>query len=56
MFDEPRLDEAARAVYAAAGFEVRTIPARALFPYHGTLGCLVTVLARSTRAPTAARR
>jgi hypothetical protein len=49
MFDEPALDAAARAVYEAEGFEVRPVPARALFPYHGTLGCLVNVLAR-TRA------
>jgi hypothetical protein len=46
-FDEPRLDAAALAVYAAEGFEVRPVPGRALFPYHGTLGCLVNVLART---------
>jgi hypothetical protein len=49
MFDEPRLDAAARAVYEAEGFEVRPVPARALYPYHGTIGCLVTVLARAGR-------
>jgi hypothetical protein len=46
MFDEPALDAAARDVYAGEGFEVRPIPARALFPYHGTIGCLVNVLSR----------
>jgi hypothetical protein len=46
VFDLPRLDAAAVAVYASQGFEVRRIPARALFPFHGTIGCLVNVLAR----------
>jgi hypothetical protein len=45
-FDLPKLDEAALAVYRGLGWEVRPVPSRAAFPFHGTLGCLVNVLAR----------
>jgi hypothetical protein len=40
------LDEAARAVYTRLGWEVRSIRVRAVYPFHGTVGCLVNVLAR----------
>jgi len=46
VFDVPALDRAALAVYAELGWETRAVPSRAAFPYHGTLGCLVNVLAR----------
>jgi hypothetical protein len=46
VFDVPRLDRAALAVYAELGWETRPVPSRAAYPYHGTLGCLVNVLAR----------
>jgi hypothetical protein len=46
-FDVPELDAQARAVYEALGWEVRAVRARALYPYHGTIGCLVNVLARA---------
>jgi hypothetical protein len=48
-FGIPALDQAALAVYASQGFEVRPVPSRAAFPYHGTIGCLVNVLGRGTR-------
>ena len=34
------------AVYRRLGWEARPVSARAAFPYHGTLGCLVNVLQR----------
>lgn len=43
------LDRAATEVYAAQGWEVRPVPARTAFPYHGTIGCLVNVLNRGRR-------
>lgn len=46
-FAIPALDDAAAAVYAAQGWEVRPVPSRAAFPYHGTIGCLVNVLGRA---------
>lgn len=45
-FDLPDLDRAALSVYASLGWETRPVPSRAAFPYHGTVGCLVNVLAR----------
>ena len=49
VFDVPALDRAALAVYAELGWETRPLPSRAAYPYHGTVGCLVNVLARGTR-------
>jgi hypothetical protein len=46
VYGMPRLDEAALAVYRGLGWEVRPVAARAAFPFHGTLGCLVNVLGR----------
>jgi hypothetical protein len=46
-FDIPELDSRARRIYEALGWEVRAVRARALYPYHGTIGCLVNVLARA---------
>ncbi len=40
------LDLAARETYARLGWEVRPIRVRHVYPYHGTIGCLVNVLAR----------
>lgn len=40
------LDAAARAVYASLGWEVRPVAVRKLYPRHGTIGCVVNVLAR----------
>jgi hypothetical protein len=45
-FDVPELDARARAVYESLGWQVRTVRARGLYPFHGTIGCLVNVLAR----------
>jgi hypothetical protein len=49
FFGIPELDARARAVYESLGWQVRPVRARALYPYHGTIGCLVNVLARGTR-------
>jgi hypothetical protein len=46
VYDVPALDEAALGVYRGLGWEVRPVPARAAFPFHGTIGCLANVLAR----------
>jgi hypothetical protein len=46
VFGEEKLDAAALAVYARLGWETVRIPSRAAYPYHGTVGCLVNVLAR----------
>jgi len=48
-FDLPALDSAAMATYRSIGWEPRPVPSRPAFPYHGTLGCLVNVLARGRR-------
>jgi hypothetical protein len=45
-FDLPELDARARAVYESLGWTVRPVRARTLYPLHGTIGCLVNVLAR----------
>jgi hypothetical protein len=45
-YDIPVLDEAAHATYRKLGWEVVPIHVRGLFPYHGTIGCVVNVLAR----------
>ncbi len=45
-FGVPALDQAALGVYRAQGWEVRPIPSRAAFRYHGTIGCLVNPLVR----------
>jgi hypothetical protein len=47
VFGVARLDEAARRTYEALGWQVRPVSARAAYPYHGTIGCLANVLARS---------
>jgi hypothetical protein len=47
-FGIPELDRAALAVYASEGWEVRPVPGRAAFPYHGTIGCLVNVVGRGS--------
>ena len=48
-FDLPELDARARAVYESLGWQVRPVRARGLYPWHGTIGCLVNVLARGDR-------
>jgi hypothetical protein len=45
-FDIPELDAKARAVYESLGWRVKPVRSRVLYPYHGTIGCLVNVLAR----------
>jgi hypothetical protein len=45
-FDLPALDARARSVYEALGWQVRPVRSRALYALHGTIGCLVNVLAR----------
>lgn len=46
VFGEEKLDAAALGVYARLGWETRRVPSRAAYAYHGTVGCLVNVLAR----------
>lgn len=41
------LDEAASKVYRDLGWTIQPIRVRRVFPYHGTIGCLVNVLSRS---------
>jgi hypothetical protein len=48
-FDLPELDAQARVVYESLGWQVRPVRVRALYPLHGTIGCLVNVLARGAR-------
>jgi hypothetical protein len=43
------LDELAFATYRKLGWEVRPVSVRKVYPYHGTIGCLVNVLSRSPR-------
>jgi hypothetical protein len=51
-FDLQELDAQARAVYESLGWQVRPVRARGLYPLHGTIGCLVNVLARgASRSP-----
>jgi hypothetical protein len=45
-FDVPALDDAARRVYEELGWRVVPIRARKVYTQHGTIGCLVNVLAR----------
>ena len=45
-FDLPALDDRARRVYESLGWRVNPVRARGLYPFHGTIGCLVNVLAR----------
>jgi hypothetical protein len=46
MFDLPALDARATQIYESLGWRVRPVRARKLYPLHGTIGCLVNVLAR----------
>lgn len=46
------LDAAAHAVYQSLGWEVRPIRVARVYPYHGTIGCLVNVLARGRDLPS----
>jgi hypothetical protein len=45
-FGVPAIDEAARAVYEGLGWNVIPVSVRSLYASHGTLGCVVNVLAR----------
>jgi hypothetical protein len=47
-YGAPALDEAALAVYRSRGWQVRPVSSRAAFPFHGTLGCVINVLARGS--------
>ena len=49
------LDARAHAVYARLGWQVRPVQVRGVYPYHGTIGCLVNVLSRTPAATLAAR-
>ncbi|MBL8612589.1 MAG: hypothetical protein JNL38_34935 [Myxococcales bacterium] len=42
----PALDDAARRVHEGLGFQVHPVDVRAVYARHGTLGCLVNVVAR----------
>jgi hypothetical protein len=46
-FDVKALDDEARRVYESLGWSVIPIAARAIYPQHGTIGCLVNVLRRT---------
>jgi hypothetical protein len=45
-FDVPALDAAAREVYEGLGFHVAPVSVRAIYTQHGTIGCMVNVVAR----------
>lgn len=45
-FGVPAIDDAARAVYEGLGWNVIPVSVRSLYAGHGTLGCVVNVLAR----------
>lgn len=45
-FGEPALDRAARDVYERLGWTVIPVDVRGLYAHHGTIGCVVNVLAR----------
>lgn len=45
-YDVPALDAAAHETYRKLGWEVIPIHVRNLYPYHGTIGCVVNVLER----------
>lgn len=46
-YDVPALDAAAYEVYRKLGWEVIPIRVRGLYPFHGTIGCVVNVLERT---------
>ncbi len=46
MYGLPELDRVARTTYERLGWEVRPIRVASVYAYHGTIGCLVNVLAR----------
>ncbi len=48
VFGVPALDDAARAVYERLGWRVVPVRVRSIYAQHGTLGCLVNVVARGT--------
>ena len=45
-FGEPAIDRAARDVYERLGWSVVPVDVRGLYAHHGTIGCVVNVLAR----------
>jgi hypothetical protein len=45
-FGVPAIDDAARAVYEGLGWNVIPVSVRSLYASHGTIGCVVNVLAR----------
>jgi hypothetical protein len=45
-YDIPILDESAHATYRKLGWQVIPVHVRSLLAYHGTIGCVVNVLAR----------
>jgi hypothetical protein len=45
-FGVPAIDDAARAVYEGLGWSVVPVSVRSLYAQHGTIGCVVNVLAR----------
>ena len=47
-FDVPALDAAAREVYEGLGFRVVPVSVRAIYTQHGTIGCMVNVVARGS--------
>jgi hypothetical protein len=46
QYDLPALDRVARETYEKLGWDVRPIRVAQIYAYHGTIGCLVNVLAR----------
>lgn len=47
VYDVPALDRLATQTYARLGWTVRPIRVRKVYAHHGTIGCLVNVLARA---------
>jgi len=46
QYDMPELDAQARQIYEKLGWEVRPVRVRAVYPLHGTIGCLANILRR----------
>jgi hypothetical protein len=52
-FGVPAIDRAAHAVYERLGWSVIPVSVRALYRHHGTIGCVVNVVAREGYGPSA---
>ena len=46
VYGVPEMDRAAQQVYESLGWTVHTVRVKTVYPFHGTIGCLVNVVAR----------